>query len=61
MNLCVYLPNALGAKAKEAELPFSRLLRAAVERELAKMAELDRIAAAWPYSPASNQDQERDS
>ncbi len=34
VNITVYLPDELGAKAKAAELPLSRLLRAAVEDEL---------------------------
>ena len=34
MNIVVYLPDAIGEKAKAAELPFSHLLRAAVEKEL---------------------------
>ena len=54
MNITVYLPDALGAKAKDACLPLSRLLRAAVERELDKLAKIDQIALAWPYSPEHN-------
>jgi hypothetical protein len=33
MNLNVYLPDELGAWAKKADLPLSRMLRGAVERE----------------------------
>jgi len=51
MNITVYLPDDIGKQAKEAGLPFSRLLRKAVESELAKLAEIDQIAHAWPYSP----------
>lgn len=35
MDITVYLPDELGERAKEADLPFSRLLRSAVQRELA--------------------------
>ena len=38
MDITVYLPDELGGKAKEAELPFSRLLRGAVEEELERQA-----------------------
>ncbi len=38
MDITVYLPEELGSKAKEAELPFSRLLRGAVEEELERRA-----------------------
>jgi hypothetical protein len=34
MNVNVYLPDDLGKQAKDAELPFSQLLREAVEDEL---------------------------
>jgi len=34
VDITVYLPDEIGARAKEADLPFSRLLRAAVEEEL---------------------------
>jgi hypothetical protein len=34
MDIKVYLPDALGQQAKEAELPLSRMLRGAVEEEL---------------------------
>lgn len=37
MDITVYLPEALGKKAKEANIKFSRLLREAVEQELAIM------------------------
>lgn len=37
MDITVYLPDALGKRAKEADLKFSRLLRDAVEKELANM------------------------
>ena len=43
MNLTVYLPDELGRRAKEAELPFSRLLRDAVSEELQRAAELERL------------------
>lgn len=36
MDITVYLPDELGARAKSAKLPFSQLFRAAVERELAE-------------------------
>jgi len=39
VDITVYLPDELGTRAKEADLPFSRMLRNAVE------AELDRRAA----------------
>lgn len=38
MDIATYLPDELGARAKDADLPFSRLLRAAVEVELARRA-----------------------
>lgn len=38
MDITVYLPEEIGAKAKEADLPFSRLLRGAVEEELEQLA-----------------------
>lgn len=41
MNVNTYVPDALGARAKAAALPLSRLLRREIERELA-----DRDAAA---------------
>lgn len=56
MNITVYLPDVLGKQAKDADLPLSRLLRAAVEYELDKLAFIDQIAAAWPHSPVSNQE-----
>jgi hypothetical protein len=34
MDITVYLPDEIGKRAKEAELPLSRLLRRAVEDEL---------------------------
>lgn len=34
MKLNLYLPDEIGSRAKEAELPLSQLLRAAVESEL---------------------------
>ena len=50
MDITVYLPNELGAKAKEAELPFSRLLRAAVEEELERRATMKlTLEDAGPY------------
>ena len=36
MDIGVYLPDALAKKAKAAGLPFSRLLLAAVEKELVR-------------------------
>jgi hypothetical protein len=36
VDITVYLPDELGKKAKEAKLPFSQLLRGAVEDELAR-------------------------
>jgi post-segregation antitoxin (ccd killing protein) len=36
VNITVYLPDDLGQRAKDAGLPLSRLLRAAVEKELAE-------------------------
>lgn len=36
LDITVYLPDELGQRAKEAELPFSRLLRSAVQDELAR-------------------------
>lgn len=51
MNITVYLPDTLGAQAKDARLPLSRLLRAAVENELMKLARIDQIALTWPRSP----------
>lgn len=36
MDITVYLPDALGQAARQADLPFSRLLRAAVTDELAR-------------------------
>jgi hypothetical protein len=38
MNVNVYLPDELGARAKEAELPFSQLLQGAVLQELERIA-----------------------
>lgn len=38
MNLNLYLPDDIGAEAKEADLPFSRLLRDAVSTELHRRA-----------------------
>jgi hypothetical protein len=38
VDITVYLPDALGEQAKRAELPFSRLLRTAVEDELERRA-----------------------
>jgi len=43
MNITVYLPDELGHRAKDAELPFSRLLRDAVTEELQRVAELKRL------------------
>lgn len=43
MNITVYLPDELGHRAKEAELPFSRLLRDAVTEELQRVAELKHL------------------
>lgn len=37
MNINVYLPDELGAQAKEAELPLSRILRDAVTQELERI------------------------
>lgn len=34
MNMNLYLPDAIGARARAARLPLSRMLRAAVEEEL---------------------------
>jgi post-segregation antitoxin (ccd killing protein) len=45
MDITVYLPDELGSRAKEAELPFSGLLRAAVEEELARRAALTTLVA----------------
>jgi hypothetical protein len=36
VDITVYLPDEIGTRAKEAELPFSRMLRDAVEDELAR-------------------------
>lgn len=36
MDITVYLPDDLGRRAKEADLPFSQLLRAAVQRKLSQ-------------------------
>ena len=36
MDITVYLPDAIGEQAKKAELPLSRMLRGAVERELGR-------------------------
>lgn len=49
VDITCYLPDELGAKAKEADLPFSRMLRAAVEAELEKREYGDRRARliAW--------------
>lgn len=44
MDITTYLPDAIGAQAKEAGLPFSRLLRSAVEAELARRVEVIRLA-----------------
>jgi hypothetical protein len=43
MDIAVYLPDDLGQRAKQADLPFSRLLRAAVTAELDR---IDTLAAA---------------
>lgn len=47
MNITVYLPDELGKRAKHANLPFSQLLRTAVEKELERIevmeAELDNV------------------
>jgi hypothetical protein len=40
MNINVYLPNELAERAKAADLPFSRLLRAAVRGELERRTEM---------------------
>lgn len=36
MDITVYLPDELGERAKKEDLPFSQLLRSAVQRELAR-------------------------
>jgi hypothetical protein len=38
VDITVYLPDEIGAKAKEADLPFSRMLRDAIETEFARRA-----------------------
>ncbi len=38
VDITVYLPDEIGQRAKEAELPLSRLLRASVEEELYRRA-----------------------
>ncbi len=38
VDITVYLPDEIGTRAKEAELPFSRMLRDAVEEELDRRA-----------------------
>jgi len=43
MDIAVYLPDELGARAKQMKLPFSRMLRAAVEEEIRNR---DRLRAA---------------
>lgn len=48
MNITVYLPDKLGQQAKELNFPLSRMLRAAVEAELEKIARIDKIAETWP-------------
>jgi hypothetical protein len=57
VNITVYLPDKLGMQAKDAGLPLSRLLRSAVERALAEVAEMDRVASAWPYSHLYRQEE----
>lgn len=48
MDIGVYLPDDLGAQAKAAKLPFSRMLRAAVEEELKlRAAEQPAVEAAY--------------
>lgn len=41
MDITVYLPDEIGTRAKEAELPFSRMLRDAVEAELERRAAVE--------------------
>jgi hypothetical protein len=43
MDITVYLPDELGARAKRAELKLSRLLRDAVERELDRRDAMGRL------------------
>jgi hypothetical protein len=52
VNVAVYLPDDLGAQAKAAKLPFSRMLRAAVEEELRSRATAAASVAAafWDWN-----------
>lgn len=53
MDIGVYLPDAIGAQAKAAKLPLSRMLRAAVEEELKKRA-ADAVAVEAAYRDWNN-------
>lgn len=47
MNVNVYLPDELGRQAKEADLPFSQLLRDAVVQELKRKANMTTTAPTY--------------
>jgi post-segregation antitoxin (ccd killing protein) len=49
-----YLPDAIGEQAKQAELPFSRMLRAAVEKELLRRATMTATLEADRHLPAGS-------
>lgn len=59
MDITVYLPDELGERAKAVQLPFSRLLRDAVTKELNRKAAMSKTLSASQEYKVAVEDKDR--